>query len=195
MLKNEIVKATRLIMLLLCAGVLASCAMRPPRVPLETRTPWPTPQPTDFILESSAVASGILPAKYTCDGAAATLPLRWRNAPPGTVEFAVVMHHEPGPGDAHWYWVLYHIPANVTSLSENSVGVGVLGANSVNDRNEYAPPCSKGPGPKEYIYTVYALDASPHFEVAPEQIDRDALLAAMSGHVLASARFAVTYSR
>lgn len=193
--KNKIVKATRLVVLLLCAGVLASCAMRPPRVVLETRTPWPTPRPTDFILESPAVQDGVLPKMYTCDGAAVTLPLRWRNASPSAVEFAVVMHHVPGPGDAHWYWVLYRIPADVNSLAENSAGVGVLGTNSVNDRTEYAPPCSKGPGPKEYIYTVYALDASPQFEVAPEQVDRDALLAAMSGHVLASAQFAVTYSR
>ena len=70
-----------------------------------------------------------------------------------------------------------------------------LGSNSVNGTLAYAPPCSKGPGPKKYTYTVYALSSPPIFSVPAEQIDRDALLDAMSGHVLASAELNVIYSR
>lgn len=189
-------KRLRLLLLLpLFAAVLAGCAPRRSRAQVESHTILPTPGPLDFAVESPAVPAGVLPAKYTCDGGAATLPLQWRNAPRHTAEFAVVMHHEPGPGDAHWYWVLYHIPAAVHALAENSTGVGMLGTNSVNARNEYAPPCSKGPGPKEYIVTVYALDEAVHFDATASLIDRDGLLASVSGHVLASAQLAVTYSR
>jgi phosphatidylethanolamine-binding protein (PEBP) family uncharacterized protein len=65
-----------------------------------------------FTLSSPAVTEGgALPAEYTCDGASATLPLTWSGAPAGTRSYAVIMHHVAGPGDTHWYWVLYDIPA------------------------------------------------------------------------------------
>ncbi len=97
--------------------------------------------------------------------------------------------------DIHWYWVLYDIPADVSSLSKNSQGIGSLGTNSVNDRNEYAPPCSKGPGAKLYTYTVYALSAEPQLSVPPSQVTRAVLLEAMQGITLASAELHVTYTR
>jgi len=149
-----------------------------------------------FALSSPAVVEGgILPAEYTCDGVSATLPLTWSGAPAETKSFAVIMHHVPGPGDTHWYWVVYNIPADVTSLSKNSTGIGTLGNNSVNGRTEYAPPCSKGPGPKTYTYTVYALSAQPQLSVPDSQVSRDVLLNAIQDITLASAELNVTYSR
>ncbi len=152
--------------------------------------------PSSFSLTSAAVAEGgSLPAEYTCDGASATLPLSWEGVPDGTQSFAVVMHHVPGPGDTHWYWVLYDIPADVNNLSQNSVGIGTLGTNSVNGKTEYAPPCSKGPGEKAYTYTVYALSATPQFSVPATEVDRDRLLNVIQNITLASAELNVTYSR
>lgn len=149
-----------------------------------------------FVLTSSAVTEGgALPAEFTCDGASATLPLAWQGAPEGTTSFAVIMHHIPGPGDSHWYWVLYNIPADVTSLPKNVTGVGTLGNNSVNEQTVYAPPCSKGPGEKVYTYTVYALSAPPKLSVAPAAVTRDVLLAAIKDRTLASAALNVTYTR
>ncbi len=105
------------------------------------------------------------------------------------------MHHIPGPGDSHWYWILYDIPADVHSLAENVSGIGLLGSNSVNDRTAYAPPCSKGPGQKVYTYTVYALAKSPQFTVAPAQVSRNLLLTAIQYRTLASAELNVHYTR
>jgi phosphatidylethanolamine-binding protein (PEBP) family uncharacterized protein len=149
-----------------------------------------------FALSSPAVAEGgDLPATYTCDGARATLPLAWEGAPAGTQSYAVIMHHVPGPGDTHWYWVLYDLPATTAALPENASGLGTLGTNSVNGRTEYAPPCSKGPGAKTYTYTVYALAAAPQLAVPADQVDRDALLAAIADRTLASATLNVVYTR
>lgn len=149
-----------------------------------------------FTLSSPDVVElGALPAEYTCDGASATLPLTWSGAPAETRGFAVVMHHIAGPGDTHWYWVLYDIPANVTGLSKNSVGIGTLGTNSVNENTQYAPPCSKGPGPKIYTYTVFALSAQPQFSVPASQVNRDVLLEAIQDISLASAELNVSYTR
>jgi phosphatidylethanolamine-binding protein (PEBP) family uncharacterized protein len=183
-----------------CGSMPPSAATSPLQMP-EVRSGNSTKAITvsaekSFTLSSpEVVEGGALPAEYTCDGASATLPLAWSGAPAGTRSYAVIMHHVAGPGDTHWYWVLYDIPADVTGLSKNSTGIGVLGTNSVNDKTAYSPPCSKGPGPKTYTYTVYALSAQPQFTVPASQVNREVLLAALQSITLASAELHVTYAR
>ena len=148
-----------------------------------------------FVLRSPEVVDGgVLPKDYTGDGSSSTLPLQWSGAPVGTRSFALIMHHIPPGNAAKWYWVLYDIPANVTSLPKNVKGIGTLGGNSVNRDIGYAPPHSKGPGAKKYTYTVYALSA-PQVNVPPSEVSRDTLLAAMKGLVLDSAELNVVYTR
>jgi Raf kinase inhibitor-like YbhB/YbcL family protein len=194
-----------LITLILLPLIFGSCSSAvPPMSP--TFEPSPTAEapaqaamPTatsGFILSSPIVVEGgTLPAEYTCDGASATLSLAWSGAPAGTKSYAVIMHHVASPDDVHWYWVLYDIPADVTSLPKNSQGIGTLGTNSVNDRTEYAPPCSKGPGPKVYTYTVYALSREKQLSVPASQVNRQVLLDAIRDITLASAELHVTYTR
>jgi gluconolactonase len=154
------------------------------------------PQASGFTLTSPDLpADGHLPAEYTCDGAASTLALAWSGAPAGTVGYVVTMHHNAPDNAIHFYWEVYNLPASVTSLPKNVSGLGSLGTNSVNGRNEYTPPCSKGPGDKEYIYTVYALSAQPQFSVPAAQIDRAAVLAAIQDITIASAELHVVYAR
>ena len=149
-----------------------------------------------FLLKSPAVADGgTLPKEFTGDGASATLPLEWGGAPAGTKSFAVSMHHIDPEGKAKWYWTLYNIPADTKSLPKNVKDVGTLGNNSVNGRTEYAPPHSKGPSTKTYIYTVYALSAPVAMDVPPAEVSRAALLAAMKDKILASTEMKVVYTR
>jgi phosphatidylethanolamine-binding protein (PEBP) family uncharacterized protein/Spy/CpxP family protein refolding chaperone len=156
----------------------------------------PVAAQSGMVLRSPSVADGgQIPVEFTGDGAAATLPLEWSGAPLGTKSFAVVMHHLDPEGKAKWYWTLYNLPAGTTSLAKNVSGVGTLGNNSVNGRTEYAPPHSKGPGAKTYIYTVYALSAPLKLDVPPAQVSRDVLLAAMQGSILATAEMKVVYTR
>ena len=149
-----------------------------------------------FALSSPEVVDGgILPKDYTGDGSSATLPLEWAGAPEGTRSYAVIMHHIDPEGKTKWYWVLYGILADVHGLPKNVKNVGTLGNNSVNQRTEYAPPHSKGPGPKTYIYTVYALSEAPQISAKPEQVSREVLLAAMKDKILDSVELHVVYSR
>jgi phosphatidylethanolamine-binding protein (PEBP) family uncharacterized protein len=151
---------------------------------------------TAFVMRSPAVAAGgLLPQDYTGDGSSATLPLEWSGAPAGANSYAVIMHHIPGPGEVKWYWILYNLPAGTQSLPRNVTGLGTLGNNSVNGRTEYAQPHSKGPGPKTYIYTVYALSAAPQLKLPSAQVNREVLLAAMQDRILATAELRVVYSR
>ncbi len=150
---------------------------------------------TGFTLASTdAVDGGSLPIEFTCDGSGSTLPLAWSGAPDETQNYAVIMHHE-APDGIHWYWVLYNIPADVTSLPKDVSGVGTLGNNINNGLAEYSPPCSKGPGDKTYTYTVYALSAEPQISVPAKQVTRDVLLTAIQNITLASADMNVIYAR
>jgi len=173
---------------------------RPPRSDaqpsMRSASSEPSGKPNgSFVLNSPAVAEGgALPVEFTGDGVAATLPLEWTGAPAGTKSYALIMHHE-APDQTKWYWILYNIPADTLSLPKNVKGVGTLGNNSVNRRPEYAPPQSKGPGAKTYIYTVYALSAPPKITVPPAEVNREVLLAAMKDKILATAELSVTYTR
>ena len=159
-------------------------------------TPSPANVKSKFVLQSSAVTDGgQLPKEFTGDGASATLPLQWIGAPAGTKDYALIMHHIDPEGKTKWYWILYNIPGDTAGLPRNAKEAGILGNNSVNGRMEYAPPHSKGPGPKTYLYTVYALSAPVALDVPPAEVDRDVLLAAMKDKILATAELKVIYSR
>lgn len=146
--------------------------------------------------ESSAFTNnGTLPAKYTCDGASISPPIAWKDAPTGTKSFAVIMHHTPPTGDNHVYMLLYNIPNSVSGLSEKIASVGLFGINTVNGKTEYSPPCSQGPGAKQYIITVYALSAEPVLGVAQLKVTRDVLLAAINKTTLGTAVMNVNYTR
>jgi phosphatidylethanolamine-binding protein (PEBP) family uncharacterized protein len=142
-----------------------------------------------------ATDGGTLPAEYTCDGVGATIELAWSNAPSGTREFALLMSTLPGDGTVKWSWVLSGIPATVSSLAKNTTGVGVLGVGSDGPTAAYQPPCSQGPGPKTYTFTVYALSASPSLPAAPTQVTGAVLTSAIAPVTIGSASLSLTYTR
>lgn len=149
-----------------------------------------------FKLTSPAFTDGgTLPEEFTCDGKRASPPLAWSNPPAGTRYFAVTMHHIPGPGDKHVYLVVYNIPAKILSLPENARNIGIFGINTVNGKQEYTPPCSKGPGPKLYTMTVYALSSEAKLDVPASAVTMDALMAAIKDKTLATSVINVTYDR
>lgn len=150
---------------------------------------------TSFTLSSpDMVDGGAMPVAFTCDGQSQSPSLSWTSGPTGTVGYAIAMHHIPGPGDTHWYWVVYNIPSTTTKVVAGGPAPGTVGTNSVNNQLAYAPPCSKGPGLKKYTITAYALSATPSF-TAGTKVSRDVLLAAISNITLASSSLDVTYDR
>jgi uncharacterized protein (TIGR03437 family) len=152
--------------------------------------------PDTFTLTSTAgTDGGTLPADYTCDGTGSTLPLQWFNAPAGTSEFAILLSTIPAPGQLKYDWVLYHIPATVTSLAKDSFLVGTVGLGDDGPGTVYDPPCSQGPGAKLYTITVYALGSPPTFTVPASQVTGELVATAISGITLGSATLNLSYSR
>jgi len=148
-----------------------------------------------FVLTSPEVKDGgALPIDYTGDGSGATLPLSWTGAPAGTQSYALIMDHLTPDNVMKSYWTMWDIPTSVTSLPKNVQGVGKIGT-SFKGQIGYEPPHSKGPGPKTYVLTVYALSSPLQITQEPREVNRDILLTAMKDKVLASASLNVVYSR
>ena len=169
---------------------------RGPREPQASSTAETLQKPDGhFALTSPEVAdNGPLPIDYTGDGSGATLPLAWNGVPAGTQGYALLMDHVDPEGKMKWYWTLYDIPANVTSLPKNVQGVGKVGT-AFKGKVGYEPPHSQGPGAKTYVLTVYALSEPLHIKQEPAEVRRDVLISAMKGKVLATSSLHVIATR
>ena len=141
------------------------------------------------------VHNGTYPKLYTCDSLGFSPGLQWSNAPSSTTSYAITMYTIPPTGDKHVYLVLYNIPATTLSILDNSKSVGIFGINTVDGKTTYTPPCSQGPGAKNYVLTLYALNAPPTISVPNTQVTMDILLAGMKNKILDSAVMSVTYTR
>ncbi|WP_437964929.1 YbhB/YbcL family Raf kinase inhibitor-like protein [Sorangium sp. So ce260] len=105
--------------------------------------------------------------KYTCAAAGfqnSLLPeLHWTAGPPGTKSYAitfidVTLTTKTPPNMNGYHWVVYNIPADVTSLPEEFKDAAALGAKQ---NSNYLGPCPNFGGGSAntdtYEFTIYAL--------------------------------------
>lgn len=104
------------------------------------------PASEGFTVSSPDALRGILGIAHTCDGRGETPAINWSGAPQGTVSFAVTMHTQVNIFESHAYLVVYDLPQSVQGLPTNSREIGTFGANSINDRREYASPVPRVQG-------------------------------------------------
>jgi phosphatidylethanolamine-binding protein (PEBP) family uncharacterized protein len=182
--------------LLSLAGCTASAQSTPTASPTTSTPVTSTPSTSSFTLSSEAlVDGGLMGAQFTCDGAGVSPALLWKNAPAGTTSYAITMHHLPPANEAkHVYMLIYDLSSSTDHLEQAST-IGSWGKNTVNGKLEYTPPCSKGPGRKEYILSLYALSAAPVFSKSKSEIGIDDLLTAIKSTTLATATMTVGYAR
>jgi Raf kinase inhibitor-like YbhB/YbcL family protein len=123
-----------------------------------------------FGLTSPDIAEGqtLGPAQiykgFGCAGANVSPALEWKDPPAGVRSYAVTVYDPDAPtGSGWWHWVVYNIPASVTSLP---AGAGVknplppgtkLGRNDFGDRHFGGACPPKGDKPHRYVFTVHAL--------------------------------------
>jgi Raf kinase inhibitor-like YbhB/YbcL family protein len=159
---------------------------------------------TDFQVSTSAFKLGeVIPPKYTGEGDDVSPPLNWSGVPAGTQELALICHDPDAPGGTWYHWVLYNIPASITSLPEGMPRDAVLsgpagarqGLNSwPNDNVGYRGPMPPpGHGPHRYFFSLFALDA--HIDLLPAEATADNLEKTMAPHVLAECQVMGTYQR
>lgn len=150
-------------------------------------------------LTSPAFPDGTpMPAEHSRDGEDLSPPLGWSDAPPGARSFALacVDRHPAANGWVHW--LVVDVPSEAAGLPSGASGTAMPPGsrelpNTFGRAGWGGPQPPRGTGPHTYEFTVYALDV-PSLDV-PGTASADDVLAAMSGHVLASGTLEGTYSR
>lgn len=148
-------------------------------------------------LTSTAFGPGErIPQKHTGEGEDVSPALAWHDAPEGTRSFAVVCHDPDAPliskgtyGYVHW--VLYNIPASVTSLAEGTKEF--TSGKSDFGKPEYGGPMPPpGHGTHYYYFWVFALNDELNLEPG---LTLWQLLEKIEPHTLGMNRLVGTYSR
>lgn len=179
-----------------CGAPTPSAGADPTPPPAPTHAEVPV---TTLTLESPAFAPGAeIPREYTCQGGDTSPELSWSGAPEGTKSFALIVHDpdvpDPAAPQRQWvHWVLYDLPATTHTLPK---GARLAPQGARDGKNDWGRPGYGGPCPPigrhRYFHTLYALDT-----VLGDRgpLSRDALEAAMTGHVLAKAELVGTYQK
>ena len=143
----------------------------------------------------------LIPIRHTGDGEDRSPPLEWSGLPDGTKELALICDDPDAPRREPWvHWVIYRIPADVAGLKagiERSERLAdPLGArqgrNSWNTIGYRGPAPPRHRGPHHYHFKLYALDAELALDPG---LDKNKLLAAMKGHILAETKLVGIYER
>ncbi len=151
----------------------------------------------DINITSSAFEEGgLIPPKYTCDGADISPPLQWDAVPEGTKSIALISDDPDAPVGTWVHWVLYNLPPDAKELAENTPPDENLpnGARQgITDfhRIGYGGPCPPS-GTHRYFFKIYALDTMLDL---PSRAGKSDLVNAMEGHILAQGQLIGKYKR
>jgi len=162
----------------------------------------------DFTLSSEAVADGSTLTEaqvyngFGCSGKNVSPDLKWTPGPDGTKSYAVTVYDPDAPtGSGWWHWIVYNIPAAVTTLAAGAGNTGgdSLPGGAAHGRSDFGsfgfggacPPA--GDEPHRYVFTVHAL-GTEKIEVPADATA--ALIGFMiNANTLATAEFTATYGR
>ncbi len=137
-----------------------------------------------------------IPVKYTCKGEDLSPSLSWSEPPAGTRSFALIMDDPDAPIGTWVHWVLFNLPGTARDLPEGLPAAptfkdgsvqGITSARSLG----YHGPCPPS-GTHRYFFKLYALDITLALD---STANKEALLEAMEGHILAQAELMGTFSK
>jgi Raf kinase inhibitor-like YbhB/YbcL family protein len=139
---------------------------------------------------------GQIPSKHTGEGENVSPPLAWTDVPDGTRSFALICHDPDAPlvrprtyGFVHW--VVYNIPATVTSLPEG-VSYYTSGKNDFGNEGYRGPMPPNGHGTHHYFFSLLALNEE--LDLTPG-LTMWELLERIESHTVGMNRLVGTYER
>jgi Raf kinase inhibitor-like YbhB/YbcL family protein len=145
-----------------------------------------------------------IPRRFTGEGEDVSPPLWWDGVPDGTKQLVLICDDPDAPTQEPWvHWVLYGLPEGTTSLPE---GVPAserleLPSGALQGKNSWphgvttgyrGPMPPEGHGLHHYRFRLYALDNAFDFQPG---LEKQTILSAITGHVLAEAELVGTYER
>jgi Raf kinase inhibitor-like YbhB/YbcL family protein len=159
----------------------------------------PSGSASRLLVTSGAFASGdALNDKYTQNGDNMSPSVSWTKGPFGTRSY-VVLAEDSGVNrhDPIVHWVIYNIPSNFTSLDQNIPTQAHLDMGAEQGKNVRGAVGYVGPKPPAgqthpYHFEVFALNTK--LSLDPANADRQAVVNAMKGSVLATGEIVANYT-
>jgi Raf kinase inhibitor-like YbhB/YbcL family protein len=182
------------------AGPMQQQASKGNGVPVAITRPQTQSKGSLSVTSSSFPKNGEIPAKYSEYADGVSPALSW-SAVAGAKSYAIVMEDpDAKPVTPVVHWLAWNIPAAITSLPEGlqeqprlTDPDGVLqGRTSHGSTGWFGPRPPVGDKPHHYHFQVVALDKVLD---VPWGADRDQLLDAMQGHVLAKGELIGTFAQ
>jgi Raf kinase inhibitor-like YbhB/YbcL family protein len=155
-----------------------------------------SPAAADVLLISSPAFAdrGQMPPRFARphDNVSPPLSISVMKSGPSTSQSYVLIVDDPdAPSGLFTHWLVWNITAQTQSISEGQAPVGAVeGTNSFGDAHYDGPQPPNGE--HRYFFHLYGLDT---VLALPAGSDRDALEAAMKGHIVArAAKFYGTFA-
>ena len=151
-----------------------------------------------FAVKTTAFSEGgVIPKKYTCDGADLSPELTWADAPERTQSLALIADDPDAPVGTWTHWLIWNIPAKTTNLAQGIPKNENLDDGARQGKNDfkrigYGGPCPPPGKPHRYFFKLHALDAMLDVKAGAS---RNELERAMKGHVLSQAELMSRYGR
>jgi len=138
-----------------------------------------------------------IPSVYTCDSSDYSPHLWWSNVPEGVKSFVLICDDPDAPSKTWIHWVIFNIPKDARSLSENIPKTGVLTDGSIQGKNDfdtigYRGPCPPKGKPHRYFFTLYAIDTVLSLG---EGVTKSEVLGAIQNHIKAKVELIGLYKR
>ena len=131
-----------------------------------------------------------IPSEYTCDGLDISPELNIEGIPDNTKSLFLINDDPDAPVGTWDHWIVFNIPPSTSKINKGQEPSGLGGKNSW-DKTGYGGPCPPS-GTHRYFFKVYALDSELDIELGS---NKDAIEAAMKGHILEKAELIGTYKR
>ena len=156
--------------------------------------------PKPFELTSSVLeANNMIPTKFSCHGEDISLPLAWGDPSEGTQSFALIMDDPDAKAVAGFvwiHWVIFNIPPETRSITEDLPTTGTLPDGSLQGKNSfghlgYGGPCPPS-GMHHYHFKLYALDTMLNLSTGATS---GKLTLQMANHILAQTELVTTYRK
>lgn len=146
---------------------------------------------TDFQNENE------IPKEFTCQGNDISPELKWQGIPQNTKSFALICDDPDAPTRTWTHWVIYNIPAQITSLSKNFTKEEKLAdgtCQGINDFKKigYNGPCPPAGKPHRYYFKLYALNKKLNLEPG---LTKKQLLQEMEGSIIEQTQIMGIYKR
>jgi Raf kinase inhibitor-like YbhB/YbcL family protein len=150
-----------------------------------------------LVTSTSFIAGDSIPDQFTQNGENMSPTLRWAKGPAGTLSY-VVLVEDSGVSRAEpiVHWVVYDIPGTMTTLpagigKDPTLESGAMQGKNIRGEIGYIGPKPPAGQTHPYHFQVFALNGRVRLEPGA---DRNAVVAAMKGKVIALGDLIVNYT-